>query len=504
MSVHWPVLRKLIRRPLRTVIVDDQRSWRGVELLIGAMHIAAELDRRGVSKHVAYMLPSSGASAMCALGAWISGRVCVPLNFLLKPEELQYVVDDCEASHLLTDPRLIDAIGTSPERIETLMVADLNFRGMPEPRWPARASDDDLAVLLYTSGTSGRPKGVMLTHGNLSANVSQILRWVDLGDDDVVLGVLPQFHSFGLTVLTLVPLTAGFKVVYSARFVPNRIVKLFHEHRPTLFLALPTMYNALMSVRSAEPDDFASLRYAVSGGEPLPDAVYERFLDRFGVSISEGYGLTETGPATNWCRPQEFKRHCVGRPLPEVEQVIVDVESGRHLGRRQEGEIRMKGPNVMPGYFKLPDESARAFDENGYFRSGDIGMHDEDGQLSITGRIKEMMIIGGENVFPREIEEVLNRHPSVKASGVVGVTDHMRGEIPVAFVELTEDASFDEKELKSWCRQNLAGYKTPKSIVCLDELPRNPTGKILRRELSERAKSAAVTESRSGVDASSA
>ena len=206
------------------------------------------------------------------------------------------------------------------------------------------------------------------------------------------------------------------------------------------------------------------------------------FREVFGIRISEGYGLTETAPVTNWCRPEEFRPHSVGKSLEGIEERIVS-EDGEILGPNQDGEIRIKGPNVMPGYFNRPEETAAAFDEDGFFRTGDMGRQDEDGFVYITGRIKEMLIIGGENVFPREIEEVLDKHPSVHASAVVGLPDDSRGEVAIAFVENEEGMDFDEAALRSYCREHLAQFKVPREIRHIEELPRNPTGKILRRAL---------------------
>jgi len=487
LSVHGPILRLLLRRPFRTVIVDDTRAYRGVHLLAGALHIAEVIERQSRTRMVGLLLPTSGVFPMAALACWMLGRTVVPLNYLLARDELQYVIDDCEADTVLTVSPMLSHLGYEPRAANLVRLDALSFKGIPRMRRPARPADDDLAVLLYTSGTSGRPKGVMLSHGNLAANVDQIRRWVDFTRGDVMFGVLPQFHSFGLTVLTIVPLTLGMRVVYAARFVPQRIVRALREHRPTVFVAIPSMYNALLQVKDAAPDDFASLRYKVSGGEPLPDAVADRFRERFNVTINEGYGLTETAPVTNWCRPHEHRPHSVGRPLPGVEERIVDPESGRVLPHGQDGEVRIRGPNVMRGYFKLPDLTREAFDADGFFRTGDMGRFDADGHLYITGRIKEMLIVGGENVFPREIEEVLDRHPSVAASAVVGVQDPIRGEVPAAFVELREGQPFDADALVRWCREHLAGYKVPREIHHVDALPRSPTGKILRRQLKARA-----------------
>lgn len=485
MSVHWTIIRRLAAHPTRIVAIDDHRSYRAAEMLIAAQHLAAAVDRCCTSSTLGVLLPSSGAFPIAALAGWILGKTVVPLNFLLSPEELQYVIDDCGTDTIISAGPMLEHLEVLPKIPHMLRLEDQSFRGFPEPRWPALASDDDLAILLYTSGTSGRPKGVMLTHGNLAANMRQIDQWVDFTDQDVMLGVLPQFHSFGLTVLTLLPLASGIRVIYTPRFVPHRLIKLLREHRPTVFIAIPSMYNALLHVKKAEADDFKSLRYVVSGGEPLPQAVFDGFRERFGVTINEGYGLTETSPATNWCRPSEWKPHSVGRPLPDVIERIVDIESGQDLPPEQEGEVRISGPNIMRGYFNLPEQTAAAFDEQGFFKTGDMGHLDRDGHLHITGRLKEMLIVGGENVFPREIEEVVDQHPDVLASGVVGLMDPIRGEVPVAFVEAIEGASVDEQEVKGFCRERLAGYKVPREIRVLEELPRNPTGKLMRRKLKE-------------------
>lgn len=500
MSIHWPIIRRCLSHPLRTVIVDDQRGYRGVELLVGAMHLAAEIERRSRSRTVGVMLPAGGVSAMGALACWIAGRTLVPLNFLLRSEELRYVIRHCETDVVFTVQPILDMLDETPRGVEVVRLEDLAIKGMPEPRWPASAGADDLATILYTSGTSGRPKGVMLSHGNIRSNIRQAEQWIHIDPDFVFLGVLPPFHSFGLTVLTLLPLTVGCKVVYTARFVPQKIVRLLRTHHPTVFVGLPSMYGALLRVKDARREDFESVRYLVSGGEPLPDAIFDRFRERFGVQISEGYGLTETSPVTNWCRPEEFKPHSVGPPMPGLELRIVDVETERIMNVGEEGEIRFRGPNVMRGYFKQPEETAAAFDRDGFFRTGDIGWVDEQQRLTITGRIKEMIIVGGENVFPREIEEVLNKHASVAASAVVGVNDDVRGELPAAFVEVEDGKEFDESALRSWCRERLAGYKVPRFVEAVEELPRNPTGKILRRDLVDAAREA--MRKRTGASAS--
>jgi long-chain acyl-CoA synthetase len=489
MSIHWPIILRTLRQPFRPAVVDDQKRYTAIEILVAAFHVASVLQSMSGSRTVGILLPTSGAFPIAALAGWICGKVVVPLNYLLKKEELQYVVNDCECDTIITAGGMLGFLGeATPTGVRFLRMDELDYRSVPDVRWPARASDDDLGVLLYTSGTSGRPKGVMLTHANLTSNISQIHEFARFTQKDVILGVLPQFHSFGLTVLTLMPLTVGCLVVYTARFSPAKLVKLMRTHRPTAFIAIPSMYNALLHAKDITPADVASLRFVVSGGEPLPRAVSDAFRDRLGLIINEGYGLTETAPVTNVCLREVFRPGSVGPTMPGVHERIVDLNSGEDLPVGAEGEIRIAGPNVMRGYFKLPEESRAAFDERGYLRTGDIGRLDPDGHLYITGRLKEMIIVGGENVFPREIEEVLNKHPSVKDSGVIGVRDEIRGEEPVAFIELKEDdagtkAAFDERSILTWCRQHLAGYKVPRHVRVLDALPRNATGKVMRREL---------------------
>ena len=483
MELLSSIRRNLLLRPFRAVVIDDYRTWKGIELMVASWHIARAIERNSTAPRIGVMLPTSGMFPASAIAAWTLGRTIVPLNYLLSRSDLEYVARDAGIDCLVTVGPMMDLVGGPLPGVAEVRLDKLKFTGLPPIRMTNPLKRDDLAVVLYTSGTSGRPKGVMLTCGNLSANARQIQEWVGFGPADRVLGVLPQFHSFGLTVLTMLPLATGASAIYTARFIPRKLVELARTHKPTAFVAIPSMYNALRLLKDAAPDSFSSLRFTVSGGEPLPEAVFEGFKEKFGVEINEGYGLTETAPVTNWCRPREQQRKCVGKALPGIEQRIVGPD-GKVLGPNEDGEVRMRGPNIMKGYLNLPEETAAAFDEHGFFKSGDMGRLDEQGRLFITGRLKEMLIIAGENVFPREIEEVLNRHESVKDAAVIGMADGMRGEVALAFVELKEGAVFDEGALKSWCREHIAGFKVPREIRLVSELPRNPTGRIMRRKLS--------------------
>ncbi len=483
MSVHWPIFRSLLRNARRTLVVDDRRSYTGAEILVASLHVAAEIERRCSTDKVGLMLPTSAAFPIAALATWMLGRVVVPLNYLLKPEELDYVIDHSGTDFVLTAKPLLDAIGRTPKVKNLSLIEDIDFRSVPELRWPAIADDDTLAILIYTSGTTGRPKGVMLTHGNLTANIWQGALGMQATPREVFLGVLPQFHCFGVTQLTLTPLTIGAKVVYTARFNPGKIFALAREHKATVFIGIPSMYGAMLNAKGGTPEDFASMRLMVSGAEPLPDATFDRFLEKFGVRICEGFGMTELSPATHVSLPTCNKRHSVGKPLSQVEQRIVDPNTNQELPANQEGELRLRGPNLMAGYYLQEEATRQTIDERGYLRTGDIAKIDEEGYLSITGRLKEMIIVGGENVFPREVEEVLNQHPSVCASGVIGVKDSIRGEVIVGFAEPREGMSVEADELRIWCRDRLAGYKCPREIHVLAQLPRNPVGKIMRKEL---------------------
>lgn len=494
MALLRPILKQALRHPKRTAVVDDQGTSPYLKLLGGTFHLAKLIRRTTTRQNVGIMLPTSGAFPMALLGCWQAGRVAVPLNYLLANDDLRYVIDDAQIDTIFTVGKLLDHIGGEdaiPDGVKIIKLEEQSFKGLPPVRWPANPRDDDLAMLLYTSGTSGRPKGVMLSHANLHTNVVGAKEHARLTSSDTFLGVLPQFHAFGVTALTLLPLYMGSKMVYTARFVPRRMVELMREHKPEIFIAVPSMYSALLSVKSATPEDFASLNYTVSGAEPLPQATYDAYRERFDVQLLEGYGLTETSPVSNWSTPFENREHAVGKPLPGVRIFIVN-DHNNLLGPDEEGEILIAGPNVMQGYWHLPEKTEEVMhylELDGEdqplrtFRTGDIGKQDAEGFLFITGRKKEMLIIGGENVFPREIEEALNQHDTVKASAVIGKPDDLRGEVPIAFVELEDEAAFDEKALRQHCRDLLPQYKVPKDIRHLEALPRNPTGKILRREL---------------------
>jgi long-chain acyl-CoA synthetase len=496
-SLLRTILFRALRHPRRVAIIDDQRTSTYLRLSLAVFTLGDLIRRTTANRHVGFMLPTGGAMPTCILASWQVAKVPIPLNFLLGHEELRYVIEHSGIDTLFTATAMLDFIGgrsVLPEALNVVCLDKQTFPKIPPVRWPRDPADDELATILYTSGTSGKPKGVMLTQGNLRRNVVDAITHAELKQADTFLGVLPQFHSFGLTALSLIPLYLGSKVVYTARFIPRKIIDLAKQHRPDVFMAVPSMYNALLNVKDVKPGEMHAIRMPISGGEPLPAAVREGCQKKLGLELLEGYGLTETSPVATWCTPTRKREKSVGQALPGVDLVIVD-DQDRPLGRNADGEILIAGPNIMRGYYKQDELTREVMIElehpagsgkkKRFFRSGDIGRIDDDGFLYITGRKKEMLIIGGLNVFPRDIEEVLNRHPSVKDSAVIGRPDDSRGEVAVAYVEMKEGMTFDRADLRDWCAKHLASYKVPRDVVHVLSLPRSPTGKILRRKLKE-------------------
>jgi len=417
-----------------------------------------------------------------------AGKNVVPLNFLLNQSELAHVVRDAGLETIITVKHFAEQVGKLPARplfmeemsLKRRMVFCLLGR-MPAPPYVKR---DDTAVILYTSGTTAEPKGVELTYGNLHRNSVDSLQALGIHEDQTFLNILPPFHVFGLTGCVLIPVTLRASVFAIPRFSPVAVVHAVHDRGISVMLAVPSMYRAILGTKSARREDFANLKLAVSGGEPLPDSVRVAFDERFGVTIRQGYGLTETSPVVSVCTLDAYKPGTVGRVIPNVELRIVDAD-GQPLPQGQDGEILVRGPGVMKGYYNKPEQTRAVLSEEGWFTTGDIGHIDVEGFLSITGRAKDMLIIGGENVFPREIEAVLESHEGVIQAAVIGIPDEMRGEAPVAFVLPERDIALDEQSLRNHARTTLAGYKVPRRVIIRDDLPLGPTGKILKRKLRE-------------------
>lgn len=342
-------------------------------------------------------------------------------------------------------------------------------------------NDDDIAIILYTSGTTGKPKGAMLTHKNLYSNAKDVSEYLKMNPDDKVVTVLPMFHVFCLTVALNAPLLSGATLLIAPKFSPREIFDLVKEHQGSVFAGVPTMYNFLLQYPDGNPDDLKSLRLCISGGASLPVALLKNFEQKFKVVISEGYGLSEASPVTCFNpldRPR--KPGSIGTSILRVENKILN-ELGEEVPVGEVGELVVRGPNVMKGYYKMPEETAAAI-RNGWLYTGDLARMDEDGYFYIVDRKKDLILVGGYNVYPREVEEVIYNHPDVVEVAVLGIPDPNLGESVKAFV-VSKKPELTTEQLLDYCSEHLAKYKIPSSIEFIDELPKNTTGKILRRAL---------------------
>jgi long-chain acyl-CoA synthetase len=480
MGLLQAITESLGRRPGK-VLCRDPNTELTAEQVLGACRCAAGAYARATAGGmVGVLLPNCALYPPAVLGAVWAGKVPVLLNPQLKPAELDFIFRETGIDSVVVSGPAASLLAGLPVR--GMEAGDLlSPRAGPLPD-PVPAGLGETAVLLYTSGTTGRPKGVPLTHGNLLSNARTLGTLLSPGQDnpdEVFLGVLPLFHAFGLTVTMLVPLLLGCEVTYSS-FAPRRTVALLGERRVTVFSGVPSMYALL--VRSKAPaEPMRGLRFAVCGGDALPARVREAYRDRFGRDLLEGYGLTETSAVVAVNMPDRNRPGTVGRPLPGV-AVRIAGEQGAAQPPGTEGEIQVRGPNVMGAYYLRPEETRAAFTPDGWFRTGDLGSLDAEGYLTVSGRIKEVIVRGGEKIMPREVEGVLEQHPNVLEAAVVGEPDGEHGEAVVAFVAPGEGAPTAE-ELRAFCRGRLAEFKVPRRFVIAADLPRGPTGKVLKRAL---------------------
>jgi long-chain acyl-CoA synthetase len=353
----------------------------------------------------------------------------------------------------------------------------------PQPEL-ADVADDDTAVILYTSGTTGKPKGAELTHANLRVNAqTKVETLIEIDERDVILGALPLFHSFGQTAAMNAGILAGACLTLLPRFDPTKALEIIERDGVTIFLGVPTMYSAMLSVPAEQRADTSSLRTCVSGGASLPVEVLRAFEGQFGTQILEGYGLSETSPVASFNHPdRERKPGSIGTPIRDVQMRAVD-EHDQDVPQGEVGEIVIKGPNVMKGYWQRPEATAEAM-RGGWFHTGDLAKVDEDGYFFIVDRKKDLIIRGGYNVYPREVEEVLYEHPAVAEAAVIALPHAELGEEVGAAVGLKAGAQATPDELQDFVKERVAAYKYPRRVWLVDELPKGPTGKILKREIA--------------------
>jgi long-chain acyl-CoA synthetase len=492
------VSRSAERRPNRAALVAHGRAITYRELDEAINRMANGLRDLGVGSgdRVALLLPNSPQFVIAYFGAMRAGAVALPLNFALRPEELTYILSDARATALVASPLLQETVMVTlagvPHLDHLIMAGECNLeschdldalldRSENEPPDVTRDPEEP-AVFLYTSGTTGRPKGAVLSHRNIAANAAACAEAIKVRPDDVFMCVLPMFHSFAATVCVVLPLSLGNTVVIHERFVPANVLRSIRDDRITVFCAVPSMFAVLLRSKPAEPVDFSHVRICVSGGAPMPLEVMQAFETAFGVPVLEGYGPTEASPVVS-VNPIDGVRKpgSVGLPLPGVTVSIFD-DADREVPVGEIGEVVVRGPNVMIGYHNQPEATAEA-KRGGWLHTGDMGRLDEDGYLYIVDRKKDLIISGGLNVYPREVEEVLYRHPKVEEAAVVGMPDELRGEVVRAVVALREGQQATAEEIIHFCAEHLARFKVPRVVEFMDALPKSSQGKILKRLL---------------------
>jgi long-chain acyl-CoA synthetase len=482
------------RYPNRTALRCDDLEFTYAEFHAAAARVATLLERAGVEPgdRVGLMLPNTPAFALAYYGIMYRGAVAVPMNPLLKAREVSFYLSNSGAKALFATPAFADeaTAGAAEAGAQCWLVDDAGLMNLiadlPEQDTPVERADDDVAVILHTSGTTGKPKGAMLTHANLTRNCEVAVRTlVETGQDDVVMGCLPLFHVFGLTCGLNGTVLAGGMLTLLARFDPRKALEVIERDAVTVFQGVPTMYSALLSVADqAPPGAMRSLRTCVSGGAALPVQVLADFEKAFGCTVLEGYGLSESSPAAAFNHPNRpRKAGSIGTPIEGVEMRVVDLD-GVEVPQGEAGQIQIRGHNVMKGYWNLPEATKETITADGWLNTGDVGRVDEDGYFYIVDRTKDMIIRGGYNVYPREIEEVLYEHPAVAEAAVIGIPHDSLGEEVGAAVALKQGAAATADELRDYVKARVAAYKYPRMVWLVDALPKGPTGKLLKREIT--------------------
>jgi long-chain acyl-CoA synthetase len=470
----------------------------------GSARIAGLLKSKGIEAgdRVGLMMPNVPYFPVIYFGILRAGAVVVPMNVLLKGREVSFYLSDPEAKLLFAWGDFGEAAEAGAEEAgaEVILVKPGEFEKLLADQEPdkelADRSADDTAVILYTSGTTGKPKGAELTHANLYKNSKGVAEKLgELSSDDVLLGALPLFHSFGQTCCMNSTVSVGGTVTMLPRFDPEKALEIIDRDKVTIFQGVPTMYNAMLHCSSADDADCSSLRTCMSGGAAMPAELMRAFEEKFGCMILEGYGLSETSPVASFNHPdKERKPGSIGTPIEGVEMQVWD-DDGNQVDQGEVGEIVIRGHNIMKGYWNRDEDNKESITDDGWFKTGDMAKVDEDGYFFIVDRKKELIIRGGYNVYPREIEEVLYEHPAIQEAAVVGVPHDELGEEVGAAVVLKQGESLDADEVKSHVKEQVAAYKYPRVVWFVDELPKGPTGKILKREIEVPEKAEASTSS---------
>jgi long-chain acyl-CoA synthetase len=477
--------------PDRVAVRVGETTTTYSELDQASSRVAGMLRERGLKPGdpVGLMLPNVTEFAIIYYGVLRAGGVVVPMNPLLKSREVAYYLGDSGARLIFAWHAFAGEAQSGAEQAaaEPVVVDPRSFPGLVASATPHEQvtgrDADDIAVILYTSGTTGSPKGAELTQANLARN-AEVVRTdlFRLTPGDVIFGGLPLFHAFGQTCSLNAAVAAGACVTLLPRFAPGEALRILADHRVTVFEGVPTMFVALLGQPDKEAYDVSALRLSVSGGAAMPVEVLRGFEEAFGCVVLEGYGLSETSPVASFNHPDRPRKPgSIGTPIRGVQMRVVDT-GGQEVPQGEVGEIAIRGHNVMKGYWRRPEDTARAIPD-GWFRTGDLGRVDTDGYFEIVDRKKDMIIRGGYNVYPREIEEVLYEHPAVAETAVIGLPHPALGEEVGAAVVLKPGAGITAEELRDYVKAQVAAYKYPRAVWIVDELPKGATGKILKREI---------------------
>jgi long-chain acyl-CoA synthetase len=479
----------------------DGRKFSYEEFMRAVNRVARLLASHGAVRGdvVSLLLPNSAEYIIAYFACWQLGAIAGPINSLLKAQEIAFVISDSEAKVLLVHSDFlstIDSVRSELTSLKTVIQFDDEEKASKEFLEEGISHDEKLpevdinteaeAIIIYTSGTSGKPKGCLLTHGNLIANARQISQWLGFTKDDRLLTIMPLFHMNAVSVTTMSALYAGGSTVVSPKFSASRFWQIISDYQVTSFGSVATMLSMLLTTY---PDGVPKglktdqLRFAMCGSAPVPSEVMKGFEETFDCLVIEGYGLSESTCRSTFNPPDERRRPgSCGKPIGNEMRVVDDDDE--EVADGQLGEIVLRGENILKGYYRNPAATATAF-RNGWFHTGDVGYRDAEGFFFIVDRKSDMIIRGGENIYPREIDEVLYRHPAVAAAATIGVPDQLYGEEVAAFIVLKKGGEATEQEIIAFCRARLADYKCPKTVRFVKEIPKGPTGKLLKRELRE-------------------